>query len=66
MKIENVTPVTSWIVETDDTEWPTWRVSNGGQWENLMGMSWEAVEPPEGLEEKFKKWYFRLYREHFE
>lgn len=35
--------------------WPEWRY-DGGEWENLMGMSWEMMEPPEGLDEALKEW----------
>lgn len=41
-------------VETDEKYCPSWRW-NGGEWENLMGMSWELVDPPEELKEEFNE-----------
>lgn len=56
MKILGVTVVTSYIVETDAPESPDWRRGPAeiGSWENLMGESWEGMEPPDGLEELFQ------------
>lgn len=55
MKISEVTITTSHIIKTDDEEYPYWRRNSSNSWENLMGESWEAMEPPEGFEEAFKK-----------
>jgi hypothetical protein len=53
--IKEVTISTSHIIETDDKEYPCWRRHGKGSWENLMGNSWEEMEPPEGLEEAFNE-----------
>jgi hypothetical protein len=37
------------IVPSED--WDEWRTHNGISWENLMGMSWEEMEPPAELQE---------------
>jgi hypothetical protein len=42
MKIVEVRgPFTYWVVETDTDEWPVYRRNGAGDWENLMGESWE-------------------------
>jgi len=41
VNIERVTRVVSFVIETDSDEYPTYRRSEGGAWENLMGESWE-------------------------
>jgi len=42
MKIVEVSgPFTYWVVETDTDEWPVYRRNGAGDWENLMGESWE-------------------------
>lgn len=52
MKIELVSRGKSPIyVETDQEDWPHWRYE--GEWQNLMGMSWEYVDPPEELRDEF-------------
>lgn len=45
----------TYYVTVPSEDWPEWRFS-GGEWENLMGMSWEMMEPPEGLDEALKAW----------
>tara|TARA_B100001146_G_C15909074_1_gene317989 strand:+ start:163 stop:363 length:201 start_codon:yes stop_codon:yes gene_type:complete len=37
-----------------DNYWNEWRTNrNGTHWENLMGMSWEEIDPPERLVKEF-------------
>lgn len=57
MKIKSVTPVKSFIIETDDKDWPMYRRSAGSvSWENLMGESWEACySNEEELEKAFQE-----------
>jgi len=43
MKILEASEVTSWIIETDETCWPTFRRNGPNNWEQLMGESWEGV-----------------------
>ena len=41
-------------ITTDSDEWPEWQTDvNGTVWYNLMGMSWEEMEPDEDLLESF-------------
>lgn len=38
-----------------DPYWPFWRTNETGTaWEQLVGMSWECLEPPEELVKEFK------------
>ena len=40
-----------------DDYWPHWRTTGvDHEWEQLMGMSWETVDPPEELKQRFKDW----------
>lgn len=55
MKILSITPSISEIIETDLSDWPTYRRYSADCWEVLMGESWEAENYPENLE--------RLYQE---
>jgi hypothetical protein len=43
MKILKITPVQSYIVKTDDKEWPYYRTDGKGNWENQIGESWEGI-----------------------
>jgi hypothetical protein len=49
MQITEITQHTYEIIETDTGDYPIWRRNSNGEWENLMGMSWEEVDPPEEL-----------------
>ncbi len=40
-------------IETDDKDWPSWRYD--GEWQNLMGMSWEYIDPPAELLKEFNQ-----------
>jgi hypothetical protein len=43
VQIKSVTPIKSYIVETDDKDWPIYRRAAGSNsWGNLMGESWET------------------------
>ena len=50
-------------VETNETDWPEWKFT--GEWWQLMGMSWEAMEPPEELKVQFDE-LEEMYREEFQ
>lgn len=64
VKITKVTPVRAFYVDTDASDWPYWRTdSNGTSWENLMGMSWEELDPPEEVKDAFNKWLKDWYWE---
>lgn len=41
MRILAVREVIEFLVETDDEEWDTYRTDGRGNWELLMGSSWE-------------------------
>ena len=41
-------------VETEGYTWPHWYYE-GGEWWNLMGMSWECVDPPDELSSEFRE-----------
>ena len=58
MKILEVRRVISFVVETDEKEFPIFRRSElGGSWENLMGESWESVYSNEDeLEAAYQEW----------
>ena len=58
MKIVEVSgPFTYWVVETDTDEWPVYRRNGAGDWENLMGESWEPSYFGESaLEALFQAW----------
>ena len=46
-------------LETDAKECPNWRYD--GEWQNLMGLSWEYIDPPEELAKEFQEiveWYW--------
>lgn len=43
MKILNIEPSFSHIIETDEKEWPIYRRNSLDCWEQLMGESWEPV-----------------------
>jgi hypothetical protein len=32
------------------SDWEDWRTHNGYSWENLMGMSWEEIDPSPELQ----------------
>ena len=39
-----------------DNYWNEWRTNKSGTaWENLMGMSWECIDPPERLVKEFRE-----------
>ena len=46
--ITSVKPVVAEIIVTDEEEWPTYRRSISGNWENLMGESWESYYDSDG------------------
>ena len=56
--IEKVTKATTYYVDTTpdgDNYWPNWRTNKEGtHWENLMGMSWEEMDPPQKLVDEFR------------
>ncbi len=54
MKILSIHPVSSYIVETDDDEYPTYRRNGKDCWENLMGESWEGCYDTDELEALFQ------------
>ena len=57
MKIENVTKSVSFIIETNSSEFPTYRRGENGGWENLMGESWEPCYMNEDeLEKMYQEW----------
>lgn len=57
MKILSVTPIISFLVETDETELPTYRRNCAEGWENLWGESWEPVYSSEQvLEQAYQEW----------
>ena len=41
MKILSVKEIREYLVETDEEEWSTYRTDGKGNWEVLMGCSWE-------------------------
>lgn len=43
MKVISVKTVVCEEIETDDDEYPVYRRYPDGEWENLMGESWESV-----------------------
>ena len=54
MKIEKT--VVYYVTDERDGDhyWNEWRTNKEGTWwENLMGMSWEIMDPPEKLKKKF-------------
>lgn len=55
--IESITKDTVYYVDTKrdgDNYWTQWRTNKEGtHWENLMGMSWEEMDPPEKLYNEF-------------
>ena len=54
MNIESISKHLTYYVSTDDEPWSEWRTNySGTAWENLMGMSWEEMEPPVELIEQF-------------
>ena len=60
MKILDTNLCTSYIVETDDEDWPTYRRLSKECWENAMGESWETVYNDtklKELEESFLKYF---------
>lgn len=56
MNIDITSSMTYYVTIKDTKEWWNhWRTNESGtHWENLMGMSWEEIDPPEGLVEAFK------------
>ena len=57
--ITEITKSTVYYVSTEDdgdhyfTEWRTNK--EGTYWENLMGMSWEEMDPPQKLIDEFRE-----------
>lgn len=55
-----VTKATTYYVEDehpDSDHWNQGRTNREGtHWENLMGMSWEEMEPPERLLKEFSRY----------
>jgi len=67
MKIEKVTQVVSYLIETDNKEFHTFRRNSKDDWEVLMGESWEPIytypgssweSKIKGLEEQFQDHIF--------
>ena len=57
MKILETYEVTAVVIETDHTEWPTFKRYSADNWENLMGISWEMVCSGENeLEAMYQDW----------
>ena len=57
-----ITEIRKSVVYYVDTErdgdhyWTSWRTDpTGTHWENLMGMSWEEMDPPLRLIDEFKE-----------
>ncbi|KKK79490.1 hypothetical protein LCGC14_2833000 [marine sediment metagenome] len=55
MKIIDIEEVKSELIETDQEEYPFYRRSSAGNWENLMGGSWEVEYFCEELEAEYQK-----------
>lgn len=54
MNITDITKSEVYYIDTDDAPWYQWQTNKQGTyWLNLMGMSWEEMEPPEELVEQF-------------
>ena len=56
MKLLEVHPISSVIVETDEDEYPTYRRNGPDSWENLMGESWESFYACEHLEHLYQNY----------
>lgn len=55
--ITEIKKTTIYYVDTErdgDHYWTEWRTNKEGtHWENLMGMSWECIDPPQKLIDEF-------------
>lgn len=57
MKITKVYKITSYIVDTDEGYWNTYRRNGSENWEQLMGESWEGCYSQEAeLEQLFQEY----------
>ena len=53
--IISIEPSYSVYVTTDDEMYPEYRRYNSGEWECLMGMSWEYIHNSEELERQYQE-----------
>jgi hypothetical protein len=63
MKVLDATASISFVVDTDDKEWSTYRRHSEDIWECLMGESWEPVYSDrkiEELEDAFVKYFLKI------
>jgi hypothetical protein len=60
MKIENVEEIHEIVfyVETDENQYSRYRRSKNGDWERMMGESWESWYFVEELEKAFREYRF--------
>lgn len=57
MKIIDSWEITATVIDTDETDFPTYRRYSSGNWEQLMGQSWEPVYSGEKeLEQMYQEW----------
>lgn len=54
MKVISVREVKEFIVETDSLEWDIYRTDGEGNWEILMGCSWEELYDDDDIQEAYK------------
>lgn len=57
MKILEVRQVTKFIVQTDCEDWSTYRTDGKGNWEILMGNSWEDHYFDEELQQAWEDYH---------
>ena len=53
MRIEQINRVVYEIIDTDSNDFPTYRRSENGEWENLVGESWEIDYDDDDLEKMY-------------
>ena len=54
LKVTNVVPTTSEIVDIKDGQWGVYRRHSADNWEVLMGESWEPLYSCEEAEEAYQ------------
>jgi hypothetical protein len=57
VKVLTTTPFFSEIIVTDESVYPVYRRFSNGEWENLMGESWETAWDERELEEAYREFY---------
>jgi len=64
MKVKSVQKIATvyYYVDTDGYPFPEYRRSEGGQWEHLMGESWESWYDDGALEKAFEEYLAALPR----